>query len=62
MTAFEPEQGFREALTMLDVGEVDLIVTMADDAVQWAKDHGYRIVVAEQDGNTIYEIRPGDQP
>lgn len=61
MTAYEPEQGFREALTKLDLGDVDLIVTPAADAARWAEENGYRVTLENHEGNVIYEIHPGDR-
>jgi hypothetical protein len=59
MVSYEPCAGFREALTQLDLGEADLIVTTEADATQWAERHGYLIVREVQDGAPIFEIRPG---
>lgn len=60
MSVYEPEQGFREALTILDIGEAGLIVTPSAEAAQWAEDNGYLSTQHEFEGNTIYEIRPGE--
>lgn len=62
MTAYEPEQGFREALTKLDLNEAEVIVTMAADAAFWAEEHGYRVIREHHNGNLIYEIRAGAAP
>jgi hypothetical protein len=61
MASYEPCTGFREALTQIDLGEADLIVTTEGDAAQWAERHGYLIVSQLQDGTPIFEIRPGDR-
>lgn len=60
MTGWQPAQGFLEALTMLDTGETDLIITPDAESVEWAREHGYRIVAADMNGMAVYEIRPGD--
>lgn len=57
---YEPEHDFREALTKLDLREIDLIVTPAADAAEWAKTQGYAVLPAEDRGVTVYEIWPGD--
>jgi ABC-type amino acid transport substrate-binding protein len=62
MTDWQPEQRFREALTKLDLGQADVIVTPEVDAAQWARDHGYRVDVGEMEIGTVYEIKPGDRP
>jgi hypothetical protein len=56
----DPAGGFRQALTLIDTGETDLIVTMVAEAADWAREHGYRVVEAEQNGEPIFEIWPGD--
>ena len=64
MTVFEPEtdSGFIAALTQIDLGEANLIVTPSAEAAQWAEQHGYRIVRASQGGVPIYEIWGGPRP
>ena len=57
---YEPERGLREALTKIDVGEAEVVITPAIEAAEWAADHGYRVEVAEMDDTPVYEIHPGD--
>lgn len=59
---FEPDQRFRAALTTIDLGQAELVVTPHKEAADWARDHGYRIDEADHQGlGAIYEIRPGEQ-
>lgn len=60
MSDWKPEAGFREALTKLDAGEADAIVTPEVGAAQWALDHGYQVDVRETEIGPLYEIKPGD--
>ena len=48
------------ALTELDAGRVELVITGDESAADWAEQNGYRVVAAVDDGGTIYEIWPGD--
>ncbi len=57
--AYEPDDALRLALTALDTGEVDVIVTVPSEAVDWARANSYTVIDAEQDGEPICEIRPG---
>lgn len=47
---------FRAALTTLDTGQADLIVTPARDIAGWASANGYRVEPA-RDGTDRWEIR-----
>lgn len=60
MTTYEPDHGFRVALTRIDLGEADLIVTMAVEAAHWAEQNGYRVTRELHRDNVIYEIRSGE--
>jgi hypothetical protein len=62
VTAYEPDDGFRAAITQIDLGEVDLIVTPSAEVARWAERHGYRIERGSQGGTSIYEIWGGTRP
>ena len=62
MSDFQPDQSFRTVLTVLDIREIDLIVTPADHVAEWAERHGYRVVRATgPDGLPIFEIWRGSE-
>lgn len=44
----------------LDSHDVDPVVTGDGDLADWAARHGYQVRAVDQNGATIYEIRPGD--
>jgi hypothetical protein len=48
------------ALTELDVGRVELVITGDAAAAEWADRAGYRVQAAVEDGEMIYEIWPAD--
>lgn len=48
------------ALTELDTRRVDLVITGDETAADWADEHGYLVRQVVEDGETIYEIWPGD--
>lgn len=64
VTVFDPgaDRAFLTALTQVDLGEADLIVTPSAEVAQWAERRGYRIVRDAQDGMPIYEIWGGPRP
>jgi hypothetical protein len=53
-------QAVRQALTAIDIGEANLVVTACAEIAGWARRHGYVIRSHEDRGATIYEIWPGD--
>ena len=61
MTAFDPgtSQEFLAALTRVDLGEADGIVTTSGEVAQWAARRGYQIEAAMQGKVLVYEIKSG---
>ncbi|GIH21469.1 hypothetical protein [Rugosimonospora africana] len=53
-------QAVRQALTAMDVGEADLVLTPLAEIAGWAQRRGYVIRSHHDNGTTIYEIWPGD--
>ena len=60
MSAYEPDNRVRAALTAIDLGEVEWLITPDFEVADWAQQQGYYIVRTMQDA-PVYEIRPGGE-
>ena len=61
MSTYEPNDGLRAALTAVDLGEADWIITPDPEVAGWAQGRGYHIVRDDQHGMRVYEIRAGGE-